>query len=143
MSIPAFPKAVAEPLSRDIARDDDFHKHQWTRLQHDRPAWAAYVTARIQELFEPSVASDVLTLVVEASLVQEKLDFNARMAETVGIPEAYATRKGLCLKKPPMVRAALERDLDEREMRQLHKLIGELSARMESSKSLLGLEDLE
>jgi len=71
------------------------------------------------------------------------VDGNARQAALrSGIPETYAARQGQWLKKHPMVVAALEKELDEQEQRQLQKLIAEINARMEIAKNLLGIEEL-
>jgi hypothetical protein len=59
-----------------------------------------------------------------------------------GIPETYAARQGQWLKKHPMVVAALERELDAKEMRDLQKALREIESRMEFCKQLLGLDEL-
>jgi len=84
---------------------------------------------------------NILTLETLKFISEYLVDRNARYAALrAGIPETYAARQGAWLKKHPMVTAALERDLDERELRQLQKLITEINQRMESCKELLGLE---
>lgn len=51
-----------------------------------------------------------------------------------GIPETYASRQGQWLKKHPMVIAAIEKDLDAAEIRQLQKSISKINAEMEICK---------
>ncbi len=66
---------------------------------------------------------------------------NARVAAlNSGIPELYAARQGQWLKKHPMVIAALERDLDARELQQLKNSLAKIHEQMEACKKLLGLE---
>ena len=70
-------------------------------------------------------------------------DGNAKQAAIrSGIPETYAARQGQWLKKHPIVIAALERELDDRELQKLQKLISEINVRMENCKILLGIEDV-
>lgn len=84
----------------------------------------------------------LLTLETLKFISEFLVDGNARQAALrSGIPETYAARQGQWLKKHPMVVAALERDLDEREQRQLQKLISEINARMETCKTLLGIDE--
>ncbi len=86
---------------------------------------------------------NILTLETLKFISEYLVDENARMAALrSGIPETYAARQGQWLKKHPMVVASIERGLDETEMRQLQKLIREIEVKMESCKSLLGLEEL-
>jgi len=85
---------------------------------------------------------NILTLETLKFIVEFLVDGNARMAALrSGIPETYASRQGHWLKKHPMVRSALERDLDERDIRQLQKAIGEIETQMDLCKNLLGLEE--
>lgn len=66
---------------------------------------------------------------------------NARVAAlNSGIPELYAARQGQWLKKHPMVIAALERDLDARELQQLKNSLVKIHEQIELCKKLLGLE---
>jgi phage terminase small subunit len=68
-------------------------------------------------------------------------DGNAKQAALrAGIPETYAARQGQWLKKHAMVVAAIENEIDENELRQLRKAINEINARMETCKTILGLE---
>jgi len=85
----------------------------------------------------------ILTLETLKFISEFLVDGNARQAALrSGIPETYAARQGQWLKKHPMVVAALEKELDEQEQRQLQKLIAEINARMEIAKNLLGIEEL-
>lgn len=85
----------------------------------------------------------ILTLETLKFISEYLLDGNARLAALrSGIPETYAARQGQWLKKHPMVVAALERELDPRELQQLRKAIAEIDQRMELCKDLLGLNDV-
>lgn len=69
---------------------------------------------------------------------------NAKLsALNSGIPETYAARQGQWLKKQPVVVAALERELDSRELQKLRRAIEEINAQMETCKTLLGLEEFD
>lgn len=84
---------------------------------------------------------NILTLETLKFIVEYLIDGNATQAALrTGIPETYASRQGNWLKKHPLVRAALERELDESDVRQLQKLIREIEQRMELGKDILGLE---
>ncbi|MBL7688983.1 MAG: terminase small subunit [Bdellovibrionaceae bacterium] len=84
----------------------------------------------------------ILTLETLQFIVEYLEDENARQAALrAGIPETYAARQGQWLKKHPMVKASLERDLDESDRKRLKKLIGEIQLRMEECKQILGLEE--
>ena len=85
---------------------------------------------------------NILTLETLKFISEYLIDGNAKQAAfRAGIPETYASRQGQWLKKHPMVIAALENYLDERELRQLQKIIGEINSRIESCKTILGLEE--
>lgn len=85
---------------------------------------------------------NVLTLETLKFLSEFLVDGNARQAALrAGVPETYAARQGAWLKKHPIVKAALERDLDEKDLRKIQQHIHEINTRMEICKSLLGLED--
>ena len=67
---------------------------------------------------------------------------NVRLAALdSGIPELYASRQGQWLKKHPMVIAALERELDPRDLQKLKTALNKINLLMEECKSLLGLEE--
>lgn len=84
----------------------------------------------------------LLTLETLKFISEYLIDGNARAAALrSGIPETYASRQGQWLKKHPMVIAALERDLDEREVRQLRKIVQEIEEKMNACKDLLGLTE--
>jgi phage terminase small subunit len=83
----------------------------------------------------------LLTLETLKFISEFLVDGNAKQAALrSGIPETYASRQGQWLKKHPMVIAALERDLDAREIQQLRKIVADIDAKMELCKSLLGLD---
>lgn len=85
----------------------------------------------------------LLTLETLKFISEYLVDGNAKQAAIrSGIPETYAARQGQWLKKHPMVIAALERELDERELRDLQKSIREIEAKMDHCKSLLGLDEV-
>lgn len=86
----------------------------------------------------------LLTLETLKFIVEYLEDGNAKQAALrAGIPETYASRQGNWLKKLPIVKAALERELDERERRQLRRAITEIEERMAACKEVLGLADFE
>ncbi len=82
----------------------------------------------------------ILTLETLKFIVEFLQDGNAKQAALrSGIPETYAARQGQWLKKHAMVPAALEKDLDEQDLRKLQKNIQEIESRMEGCKEILGL----
>lgn len=84
---------------------------------------------------------NILTLETLKFIIEFLADRNAKQAALrTGIPETYAARQGQWLKKHPMVVAAIENEIDENELRQLRKAINEINARMETCKTILGLE---
>lgn len=84
----------------------------------------------------------LLTLETLKFIVEYLVDGNARLAAIrSGIPDLYATRQGQWLKKLPMVKSALEQDIDERDLKRLQKEIREIEERMQTCKDILGLED--
>lgn len=84
---------------------------------------------------------NILTLETLKFIVEYLVDGNAKQAALrAGIPETYAARQGQWLKKHPMVVAAIENEIDENELRQLRKAINEINARMETCKTILGIE---
>ena len=84
---------------------------------------------------------NILTLETLKFILEYLVDGNAKQAALrAGIPETYAARQGQWLKKHPMVVAALENELDDNELRQLRKAVNEINARMETCKTILGLE---
>ena len=71
----------------------------------------------------------ILTLETLKFLVEYLVDGNASQAALrSGIPEAYASRQGQWLKKHKMVNAALENDLDERDVSELQKRVSEIDS---------------
>lgn len=84
---------------------------------------------------------NILTLETLKFIAEYLVDRNARGAALrSGIPETYASRQGAWLKKHPMVVAALEQDLDERELRELQKTVAEIDIKIEKCKAILGLD---
>jgi len=87
---------------------------------------------------------NILTLETLMFIAEYLVDRNARLAALrIGIPETYAGRYGLWLKKHPAVVAAVEHDLDEQDIRKLHKAIAAIQSQMNDCKTLLGLEEIE
>lgn len=85
----------------------------------------------------------ILTLETLKFIYEYLSDGNTKQAAIrSGIPETYASRQGQWIKKHPIVIAALERELDDRELQKLQKLISEINVRMENCKTLLGIEDV-
>lgn len=84
---------------------------------------------------------NLLTLETLKFIVEFLTDNNVTQAALrSGIPRTYASRQGQWLKKLPMVKAALEKDLDESDLRQLKKSINIIENQMDSCKEILGLE---
>ena len=85
---------------------------------------------------------NILTLETLKFIAEYLLDGNAQQAALrSGIPETYAARHGQWLKKHRMVSAALEQDLDARDLRKLQNAIAEIELQMELCKKLLGLNE--
>lgn len=82
----------------------------------------------------------ILTLETLKFIVEYLEDHNAKQAALrSGIPETYAARQGQWLKKHPMVIAALENELDERERLRLKKAVAAIDVQMDVCKEILGL----
>lgn len=85
----------------------------------------------------------ILTLETLKFIVEYLDDGNAKQAAfRSGIPETYASRQGQWLKKHPLVIAALEREIDERDLRQLRKNLVEIEKQILSCKNILGISEL-
>lgn len=83
---------------------------------------------------------DILTLETLKFIVEFLEDGNARLAALrSGISETYAARQGQWLKKHHLVKAALENDLDERDIAKLKQSIARIEIEMETCKQILGL----
>lgn len=83
----------------------------------------------------------ILTLETLKFIAEYLIDGNAKQAALrAGIPETYAARQGQWLKKHPIVIAALENELDAREIKALHKRIDEINSLMIECSHLLGLD---
>jgi phage terminase small subunit len=84
---------------------------------------------------------NILTLETLKFISEYLVDGNARQAALrTGIPETYAARQGQWLKKQPIVVAALENELDERELKQLHKILADINSKVDQCKNILGIE---
>ncbi|WP_413557090.1 terminase small subunit [Bdellovibrio sp. HCB209] len=84
----------------------------------------------------------LLTLETLKFIVEYLRDGNARLAAfRSGVPENYASKQGAWLKKHPIVKAALEAEVDERDALKLQKAIAEIDRQMDICKDILGLQD--
>ena len=84
---------------------------------------------------------NILTLETLKFLVEYLVDGNAHQAALrSGIPDTYASRQGQWLKKHSLVKAALENDLDQRDVRNLQKILHEIELKMEECKLILGID---
>ncbi len=85
---------------------------------------------------------DMLTLETLKFIVEYLQDQNAKQAALrIGIPETYAGRYGQWLKKRLLVVSALERELDEGDLRKLRKAISEINSQMEICRGILGFDE--
>lgn len=83
----------------------------------------------------------LLTLETLKFIVEFLEDGNARQAALrAGIPETYAARQGAWLKKLPLVKAALENDLDDRDRADLRRHLREIRSRMDECARILGID---
>lgn len=84
----------------------------------------------------------ILTLETLKFIIEFLKDGDARMAALrSGVPENYASRQGAWLKKHPIVQAAMETEVDERERLRLTKALAEIEKQMDVCKEILGLQD--
>jgi phage terminase small subunit len=84
---------------------------------------------------------NILTLETLKFIVEYLSDMNAHQAALrIGIPPTYASRYGHWLKKHPFVISAIEKNLDEYELKKLRRSISLINKEMESCKELLGIE---
>lgn len=81
---------------------------------------------------------NILTLETLRFIVEFLVDGNARQAALrSGIPDTYAARQGAWLKKHPIVKAALENEIDERDLRRLQNAIAEIDSQIEICREIL------
>lgn len=84
----------------------------------------------------------ILTLETLKFIVEYMKDGDARLAALrSGVPESYGSKQGQWLKKHPIVLAAQEVELDDREQLKLQKAIAEIEKQMQICKEILNLED--
>lgn len=84
----------------------------------------------------------LLTLETLKFIVEYLTEPNVKSASLrSGIPETYASRQGAWLMKLPMVRRALESDLDDRELRRLQAALKNIEDEMQVCREILGLTD--
>lgn len=85
---------------------------------------------------------NILTLETLKFIVEFLKDGHAKHAALrTGIPETYASRQGLWLKKHPLVKKALETEIDNRDQAKLEKAIVEIDRQMEICRDILGLNE--
>ena len=85
----------------------------------------------------------ILTLETLRFIYEYMIDENATAAaHRSGIPELYASRQGQWLKKHPIVKRALESELDARDMRKLSQSLAIIDEQIEICKSILSIEDV-
>ncbi|MCC2678347.1 MAG: hypothetical protein K0R29_923 [Pseudobdellovibrio sp.] len=84
---------------------------------------------------------NLLTLETLKFIVEFLEDRNAHQAALrIGIPPTYASRYGAWLKKHPYVVAAIEKDLDDTEIKQLKRSVALINKEMESCKMIMGCD---
>jgi hypothetical protein len=85
----------------------------------------------------------LLTLETLKFIVEFRKDGRVKDAALrTGIPETYASRHGAWLKKQPYVVAAMEVELDDRDMLKLDKAIAEIERQMEICKEILQIQEV-
>ena len=84
----------------------------------------------------------LLTLETLRFIVEYLVDGNARQAAMrSGIPETYAARQGAWLKKLPIVKQALESEVDDRDLRKLQSALSEIDVQIEICRDILGIKE--
>ncbi|MFM6928298.1 MAG: hypothetical protein ACKOX6_07530 [Bdellovibrio sp.] len=84
----------------------------------------------------------LLTLETLKFIVEFLKDRDARLAAfRSGVPENYASKQGQWLKKHPIVLAAMESEVDSRDMLKLEKAVAEIERQMDICKEILNLQD--
>lgn len=85
---------------------------------------------------------NILTLETLKFIIEFIKDGNAKHAALrAGIPETYASRQGLWLKKHPLVKKALETEFDNRDQAKLEKALNEINHQMEICREILNLNE--
>lgn len=84
----------------------------------------------------------LLTLETLKFIVEYLKDHDARLAAfRSGVPENYASKQGQWLKKHPIVLAALEAEVDSRDLLKLEKAVAEIQRQMDLCKEILNLQE--
>lgn len=84
----------------------------------------------------------LLTLETLKFIVEFLKDRDARLAAfRSGVPENYASKQGQWLKKHPIVLAALESEVEPRDMLKLEKAVAEIERQMDICKEILNLQE--
>ena len=84
----------------------------------------------------------LLTLETLKFIVEFLVDGKAKDAALrAGIPETYASRQGQWLKKLPIVKKALETDINERDLRKLQMAIKVIEEKMQECKQILAIAE--
>jgi phage terminase small subunit len=86
---------------------------------------------------------NILTLETLKFIIEFLKDGQAKHAALrTGIPETYASRQGLWLKKHPLVKRALETEIDERDQRKLERAMDEINRQIEICREILNLNNV-
>ncbi len=86
----------------------------------------------------------LLTLKTLKFIVEFLDDGNATQAAIrSGIPQKYASRQGLWLKKLPMVKKALESEINERDLKKLQNALKVIDDKMLECRAILNLNSTE
>ncbi len=84
----------------------------------------------------------LLTLETLRFIVEFLEDGNARLAALrSGIPETYAARQGQWLRKLPIVKAAMETEIDSSDLRKLRRSLAIIDAEIDNCREILGITD--
>ena len=84
----------------------------------------------------------LLTLETLKFIVEYLQDGNGKAAAIrSGIPETYASRQAAWLKKLPLVKKALEAEVDDRDLRKLQAALMDIEEKMQTCRALLGLDE--
>jgi phage terminase small subunit len=86
----------------------------------------------------------LLTLETLKFIIEYLKDPNVKSAAArAGIPDTYAARQGAWLMKLPIVKKALENDLDDRDLRRLTAALKNIDDEMQTCRKILSLDDDE
>lgn len=84
----------------------------------------------------------LLTLETLKFIIEFLKDRDARLAAfRSGVPENYASKQGQWLKKHSIVLAAMEAEVDSRDILKLEKAMAEIQRQMDICKDILNLQE--